>query len=106
MATYRRELVGEARASFFDYSDKVSMKMRGQALDQALDDLIAYMNDDSKKGFRVAVLDSSNDTKTKRKAILEKLNSAGVGAKKLFIEVVCDEPDVRIFSPCIVMPLT
>jgi len=94
VATYRRELVGEARASFFDYSDKVSMKMRGQALDQALDDLIAYMNDDSKKGFRVAVLDSSNDTKTKRKAILEKLNSAGVGAKKLFIEVVCDEPDL------------
>ena len=96
MATYRRELVGEARASFFNHSDQDSLKMRGKALNQALDDLIAYMNDDSKKGVRVAVLDSSNDTKTKRKAILEKLNSAGVGAKKLFIEVVCDDPDVRI----------
>jgi predicted kinase len=100
IATYRRELVGDTRASFFDHSDKDSLKLRDEAKQRAMNDLITYMNN-KQGGVRVAVLDGPNDTKQKRKAILDSLKEAGVGAKKLFIEVVCDEPDVSASLPTI-----
>jgi len=78
-------------ASFYDHSNKEYLAKRKEACDKALSDLIEYMNQD---GFRLGVYDATNSTPQARKLVLQKLDEAGVGAKKIFMEVICDDDNV------------
>ena len=91
MANYRRELVGGKTASFFDPADTEALKLRNQARFTALQDLVNYMKKD---GVRVAVFDAPNHTKIRRQEVLDLLDKEGVGAKKMFIECICDDDKV------------
>jgi 6-phosphofructo-2-kinase len=66
---------------------------RTMACDAALADLLEYMRQD---GVRVAAFDATNSTKERRKHILHVLKQSGLGAKRMFVESICDEEDVRI----------
>lgn len=89
---YRRKMLGaKLPASFYDHSNKEYLAKRKEACDKALSDLIEYMNQD---GFRLGVYDATNSTPQARKLVLQKLDEAGVGAKKIFMEVICDDDNV------------
>ncbi len=86
---YRRQMLGaKLPASFYDHSNKEAVKRRKVACDQAMNDLIDYMLQD---GVRLGIYDATNSTPEARKDVLTKLEKANVGAKKIFMEVICDE---------------
>jgi hypothetical protein len=57
------------------------------ACNAALADMIDYLKQD---GVRVAAFDATNSTRERRQHILQVLEQAGIGAKKMFVESVCD----------------
>jgi len=61
------------------------------ACDAAIEELIDYMKQD---GVRVAAFDATNSTMERRKHISSKLQAAGIGAKKMFVESICDSPEL------------
>lgn len=86
---YRREMLGvKLPASFYDHSNKEAVAKRKEACDKALNDLIDYMNKD---GVRLGVYDATNSTPETRKKVIERLDEEGIGAKKIFIEVILDD---------------
>jgi 6-phosphofructo-2-kinase len=80
-------------AGWYDPVNAEGFAARGMACDAALADLLEYMNRD---GVRVAAFDATNSTKARRKHILEVLKKSGLGAKRMFVESICDEEEVRI----------
>ena len=61
------------------------------ACDAALADLIEYIKQD---GVRVAAFDATNSTRERRKHIMQRLKDAGLGAKRMFVESICDQEEV------------
>lgn len=61
------------------------------ACDAALADLMEYMRLD---GVRVAAFDATNTTRDRRRHVLEVLKSSGLGAKRMFVESICEDEDV------------
>ena len=61
------------------------------ACDAALTDLLDYMRLD---GVRVAAFDATNSTRERRRHIMDVLKASGLGAKRMFVESICDEDDV------------
>lgn len=89
---YRRKMLGAKQpASFYDHSNAEAMAKRKEACDKALSDLIEYMNQD---GVRLGVYDATNSTPDQRSKVMKKMKEAGVGAKKIFIEVICDDDNL------------
>jgi predicted kinase len=89
---YRRQLCGaNMPAEFYDPNNAEGAAERHMACDAALADLIEYVKKD---GVRVAAFDATNSTKDRRQHILNLLKNAGLGAKKMFVESVCDQDEV------------
>ena len=89
---YRRTMLGaKLPASFYDHSNVDAVAKRKEACDKAVSDLIEYMLQD---GVRLGVYDATNSTPESRKQVLDKLKAANVGAKKIFMEVICDDDKV------------
>jgi predicted kinase len=89
---YRRQLCGaNMPASFYDPSNEEGAAARHMACDAALADLVEYVKKD---GVRVAAFDATNSTKERRQHILGVLDAAGIGAKRMFVESICDQEEV------------
>jgi len=89
---YRRQLCGEKLpASFYHPNNKEGLAQRTKACDNALDELMEYMNKD---GVRLAVYDATNSSRERRKYILNKLQDSDIGAKKMFVETICDDEEL------------
>jgi predicted kinase len=89
---YRRQLCGaQMPASFYDPSNKEAFSARLMACNAALTDMIDYLKQD---GVRVAAFDATNSTRERRQHILEVLEQAGIGAKKMFVESICDSQEL------------
>lgn len=89
---YRRKMLGaKLPAEFYDHSNAEAVAKRKEACDKALSDLIEYMLQD---GVRLGVYDATNSTPESRKQVLQRLADANVGAKKIFMEVICDDDNV------------
>jgi predicted kinase len=89
---YRRQLCGaNMPAEFYDPNNIDGAEQRHMACDAALADLVEYVKKD---GVRVAAFDATNSTKDRRQHILNVLKNAGLGAKKMFVESVCDQDEV------------
>ena len=92
---YRRQLCGAMKsADWYDPNNIQGTTARTMACDAALADLLEYMRQD---GVRVATFDATNSTKERRKHIIEILKQSGLGAKRMFVESICDEDDVCFF---------
>lgn len=61
------------------------------ACDAAIADMVEYMKQD---GVRVAAFDATNSTKERRQHILSVLKASGLGAKRMFVESICDQEEV------------
>lgn len=86
---YRRQLCGaQLPAEFYDPTNEQGQAARTLACDAALADLIDYMKQD---GVRVAAFDATNSTPERRQHILQTLQQAGLGAKRMFVESICDQ---------------
>lgn len=91
---YRRQLCGaQMPSSFYDPDNEEGRAARLMACDAALADLVEYMKED---GVRVAAFDATNSTKERRKHILNVLKASGLGVKKMFLESICDQEEVRL----------
>jgi len=89
---YRRKLVGaQMPSSFYDHSNAEAVAQRHVACNAALNDMIEYMKQD---GVRMAVYDATNSTKERRKWLIKSLCDAGIGAKKIFVESICDDDKI------------
>lgn len=71
----------------------MGLKARTAACDAALADMVAYMRQD---GVRVAVYDATNSTRDRRIHLLSVLDDEGIGAKRMFLEIICDNEEVRL----------
>jgi len=89
---YRRQLCGaQLPAEFYDPNNEEGSAARGMACDAALADLMDYLRQD---GVRVAAFDATNSTRERRRHILTVLEKAGIGAKRMFVESICDEDEL------------
>jgi len=86
---YRREGTPHPDAKFFDAGNAEGEKARRAAAEAAVADMINWLQDPSNK---VAILDATNSTKTRRKWIHEKLEEAKVAS--LFVESKCDDEEL------------
>lgn len=86
---YRREGTPHPDARFFDAGNPEGEKARRAAAEAAVADMIQWLKDPSNK---VAILDATNSTKSRRKWIYEKLEEAKVA--HLFVESKCDDEDL------------
>jgi broad specificity phosphatase PhoE/predicted kinase len=91
---YRRQLFGaHVDASFYDPNNPEAVQARNLACKAALTDLVEYMKED---GVRVAAFDATNSTKEWRKHIIDYLDEHKLGAKKIFIEVICESEEILL----------
>jgi predicted kinase len=89
---YRRQLYGaKMPANFYDPSNAEGLASRTIACDAALADLIEYVKQD---GVRIAAFDATNSTRERRAHIMQRLKDAGLGAKRMFVESICDQEGV------------
>lgn len=89
---YRRQLCGaQMPADFYNPANEEGRAARMMACDAALQDLLEYMRKD---GVRVAAFDATNSTKDRRQHLVRVLKESGLGAKRMFVESICDEEDV------------
>jgi 6-phosphofructo-2-kinase len=90
---YRRQLCGaQMPAEWYDPSNTTGQAAREMACDAALADLLEYMQQD---GVRVAAFDATNSTRERRKHVWQVLKQSGLGAKRMFVESICDDDEVR-----------
>lgn len=98
---YRRQLFGaKMPANFYDPSNAEGLASRSIACDAALADLIDYVKQD---GVRVAAFDATNSTKERRRHIMQRLKDAGLGAKRMFVESICNQEGVSRFCFCCIL---
>jgi hypothetical protein len=89
---YRRQLCGaQMPADWYAPDNAEGCAARGLACDAAIADLIDYMKQD---GVRVAAFDATNSTVERRQHIVQTLSASGLGAKKMFVESICDQEDL------------
>jgi 6-phosphofructo-2-kinase/fructose-2,6-biphosphatase 2 len=88
---YRREATPHPDASFFQANNPDGEKARRAAAEAAVDDMLNWFKD---KSHKVAILDATNSTKSRRKWINEKVVAAKI--LPLFVESKCD--DERIIT--------
>lgn len=86
---YRRKENARPDAKFFDTSNPEGEKARKAAAEAAVADMLKWFQD---KNNKVAILDATNSTKSRRAWILEKLNGAKL--LHLFVESKCDDENL------------
>ncbi|KAL5338823.1 6-phosphofructo-2-kinase-domain-containing protein [Aspergillus crustosus] len=77
-------------ASFFDPNNEKALKLREQVALETLDELLDYIIED---GGSVGILDATNSTLQRRKAIVDHIRKrAGPELGVLFLESSCEDP--------------
>mmetsp|Transcript_7457 Transcript_7457/g.21717 ORF Transcript_7457/g.21717 Transcript_7457/m.21717 type:complete len:462 (+) Transcript_7457:79-1464(+) len=90
LARMRQEQYGEKQsADFYNPSNEDAHRLRMEVLRRAVSDMMKYLN----RGGEVAILDGTNVTKDRRKLIRDAVAEQD-GFSCLFIESVCDDPEV------------
>jgi broad specificity phosphatase PhoE/predicted kinase len=86
---YRRAMFGAKHSHEFFRPDNPEGKAARQAVaEAALDDLFSFLGAEGE----VAIYDATNTTRSRRQLIRDRCERAGVA--QLFVEIVCDDPDV------------
>ncbi|BDA46799.1 6-phosphofructo-2-kinase/fructose-2,6-bisphosphatase 4 [Coccomyxa sp. Obi] len=75
-------------ASFFDPSNEAGLKARHQALMAALEDMDTWLGEES---AQVAIFDATNSTEQRRQLLRNRFHGKW---QYLFIESICNDPDV------------
>ncbi|RAL04970.1 6-phosphofructo-2-kinase PFK26 [Aspergillus ibericus CBS 121593] len=79
-------------ASFFDPKNQLAVKLREQVALDTLDELLDYILE---QGGSVGILDATNSTMERRKAIVDHIrNRAGPELNILFLESSCVDPEL------------
>ncbi|KAL3477970.1 6-phosphofructo-2-kinase 1 [Aspergillus californicus] len=78
-------------ANFFDPQNQVALKLREQVALETLDELMDYVLDD---GGSVGILDATNSTLERRKAIVDHIRKRAPELGVLFLESSCQDPDL------------
>lgn len=89
MGKYRRADTPHPDAKFFDAGNPAGEKARRAAAEAAVADMLKWLKNPDNK---VAILDATNSTKSRRKWIYEKLQEAKVA--HIFVESKCDNEDL------------
>eukprot|EP00512_Aurantiochytrium_limacinum_P005207 CAMPEP_0171498374 /NCGR_PEP_ID=MMETSP0958-20121227/7813_1 /TAXON_ID=87120 /ORGANISM="Aurantiochytrium limacinum, Strain ATCCMYA-1381" /LENGTH=868 /DNA_ID=CAMNT_0012032763 /DNA_START=697 /DNA_END=3303 /DNA_ORIENTATION=+ len=76
-------------ANFFETSNEEGSRVRQEAANRALSDLLAYLS--KSKNTAVGIFDATNSTRARRRWIVEQ--AKGI-ASVVFIEVICDDEEV------------
>lgn len=101
---YRQQLGHELQNQhhFFDPTNEEGARLRLKIIDQALDDMIKWLNDSG----RVGIYDATNHTRARRQQVYDQLTKQ-CNAKVFFIESLCNDDtivklnveEVKIMSP-------
>ncbi|XP_078677777.1 6-phosphofructo-2-kinase/fructose-2,6-bisphosphatase-like isoform X19 [Branchiostoma floridae x Branchiostoma belcheri] len=87
---YRRSAVKEYKKfDFFDPQNKEAMKIRNQFCQQAMEDMIGWLENEGD----VAVFDATNTTRERRQLVMDYCQKEK-NFKVFFIESMCDDPEV------------
>lgn len=79
-------------ANFFDPQNQKALKLREQVALETLDELLDYILE---RGGSVGILDATNSTLERRKAIVDHIQKrAGPELGVLFLESSCEDPDL------------
>ncbi|AOW05555.1 6-phosphofructo-2-kinase-domain-containing protein [Yarrowia lipolytica] len=89
VGNYRRKETAHPTAEFFDNANAVGERLRRNAAEAALEDMIRWFEED---GGVVGVFDATNSTVERRKWIADTLLDAGV--EPMFVESWCDDPSI------------
>jgi predicted kinase len=90
---FRRDAVVPAeigRSDFFDAKNQAAAAAREAAASAALEDALKFLSGDG----RVAILDATNSTATRRRSIVERVRGSGGSFSVLFVEAICDSEEV------------
>eukprot|EP00668_Euglena_longa_P005505 GGOE01006494.1.p1 GENE.GGOE01006494.1~~GGOE01006494.1.p1 ORF type:complete len:530 (-),score=175.52 GGOE01006494.1:1199-2788(-) len=87
---YRRIIGESAAASFFDPANACAADQRQQAAQEAMSDMLKFFDE----GGEVGIFDATNSTQQRRRWIMEQCQSHGRGIAVLFVESICDDPEV------------
>jgi len=90
---YRRERSAMAsdKADFFDESNEEGTKIRQEAANRALGDLLEYLR--TERGSCVGIFDATNSTVERRQWIVAQATGL---ASVVFVEVICDDEEVLL----------
>ncbi|XP_066285488.1 6-phosphofructo-2-kinase/fructose-2,6-bisphosphatase 1-like isoform X10 [Branchiostoma lanceolatum] len=87
---YRRSAVKEYKKfDFFDPENREAMKIRNQVCEQAMEDMIGWLEGEGD----VAVFDATNTTRERRQLVMDYCQQEK-NFKVFFIESMCDDPEV------------
>ncbi|XP_019633918.1 PREDICTED: 6-phosphofructo-2-kinase/fructose-2,6-bisphosphatase-like isoform X4 [Branchiostoma belcheri] len=87
---YRRSAVKEYKKfDFFDPQNKEAMKIRNKVCEQAMEDMIGWLENEGD----VAVFDATNTTRERRQLVMDYCQKEK-NFKVFFIESMCDDPEV------------
>lgn len=78
-------------ASFFDPKNEEGAKMRERFALESLDELLDYL---LLWGGAVGILDATNSTLVRRKALVQRINEREPALPILFVESICSDPEV------------
>ena len=90
--TAERPVVDQS-AKFFDPKNEEASKMREQFALESLDELLDYL---LLKDGTVGILDATNSTLSRRKALVERINEREPYLPVLFVESICNDPNVSL----------
>ena len=90
VGSYRRSATPQPNASFFDVANKEGERLRRAAAESAVNDMCQWFR--RFQGHRVAILDATNSTKTRRRWIKDRCDAQGIAT--LFVESKCDREDI------------
>ncbi|KAL2825461.1 6-phosphofructo-2-kinase-domain-containing protein [Aspergillus cavernicola] len=76
-------------ANFFDPQNQVALKLREQVALETLDELLDYVLEE---GGSVGILDATNSTLERRKAIVDHIRNRAPELGVLFLESSCEDP--------------
>jgi len=90
---YRREAVEpdqSGRSDFFDAKNEAAAAAREAAATAALEDALCFLS----SGGKVAILDATNSTKARRRAIVNQVRTCSSRYAVLFVEAICDDAEI------------
>eukprot|EP00405_Crypthecodinium_cohnii_P020539 CAMPEP_0206467092 /NCGR_PEP_ID=MMETSP0324_2-20121206/28844_1 /ASSEMBLY_ACC=CAM_ASM_000836 /TAXON_ID=2866 /ORGANISM="Crypthecodinium cohnii, Strain Seligo" /LENGTH=545 /DNA_ID=CAMNT_0053940325 /DNA_START=107 /DNA_END=1744 /DNA_ORIENTATION=+ len=90
---YRRDAVcpeQSGRSEFFDPGNSSALAAREAAASAALDDALLYLE----RGGKVSILDATNSSMSRRKMIVDQVNSFHMKVAVIFLEALCEDPEV------------
>lgn len=89
VGSYRRKLDSHPTLDFFDYHNEEGLKRRNHALEEAVNDMLNWFEEENGS---VGILDATNSTRDRRSKILEILRSNKI--EPMFLESYCENDDI------------